>query len=113
MYEYKALITNVVDGDTYDFQIDLGFGITYNDRLRLYGVDTPEVRGVERPQGLAVTEQVKKLIEGKEVLLKSKKWKGKYGRFVAQVMFYTDTEFDPLDLGNYLLNKGMAKKVDY
>ncbi len=48
MYNYNAKITNVVDGDTFDFEIDLGFGITYKNRLRLYGVDTPEVRGSER-----------------------------------------------------------------
>ena len=114
MYEYKALITNVVDGDTYDFVIDLGFGITYKDRLRLYGVDTPEKRGLERPEGLAVTEQVKKLIEGKEVRLISHKWKGKYGRFVAQVMVQQDDiEHPEFDLATYLFNKGMAKKVDY
>ena len=75
----------MVDGDTFDFEIDLGFGITYKDRLRLYGVDTPEVKGKERIEGLQVKRHVIKLIEGKEVKLISHKWKGKYGRFVATV----------------------------
>ena len=113
MYEYKALITRVVDGDTYDFEIDLGFGITYNDRLRLWGVNTPEVRGLERPEGLAVKEQVVKLIEGKEVKLISHKRKGKYGRFVAEVWIWNDFDDIPYNLGNYLVQHNMAKKVDY
>jgi len=113
MYEYKAIITRVIDGDTYDFLIDLGFGITYKDRLRLYGVDTPEVRGVERPQGLAVKEQVIKLILGKEVTLISHKWKGKYGRFIAEVRIWNEFDDIPYDLGNYLVQHNMAKKVDY
>jgi len=114
MYEYKAIITRVVDGDTYDFEIDLGFGIKYNSRLRLYGIDTPEVRGLERPEGLAVKEQVIKLIEGKEVHLRTRKWQGKYGRYIADVMFkaFQEDTFK-LDLAQYLLRHDMAVKVDY
>jgi len=111
MYEYKAKITNVVDGDTYDFEIDLGFGIIYKNRLRLYGVNTPEKRGPEKFEGIAVTEQVKKLIEGKDVTLHTRKFKGKYGRYIADVAFTLDYEL--LDLGRYLLKHDMAEKVNY
>ena len=45
MYEYNCKIRRVVDGDTVDVDIDLGFGIVYaNQRIRLYGIDTPESR---------------------------------------------------------------------
>ena len=44
MYEYKCNITRVVDGDTVDAEIDLGFDIVYKSRVRLYGIDTPESR---------------------------------------------------------------------
>ena len=45
MYEYKAIIKRVVDGDTVDVDIDLGFGVIFaNQRIRLYGIDTPESR---------------------------------------------------------------------
>jgi len=111
MYEYKAKITNVVDGDTYDFEIDLGFGITYKNRLRLYGVDTPEVRGSERKEGLRVKAFVKQLIEGKEVTLTTRKWKGKYGRYIASVLIHDD--FTHPDLADRLVVLKMAKKVDY
>ena len=114
MYNYKAKITNVVDGDTFDFEIDLGFGITYASRLRLYGVDTPEVRGSEREEGLRVKAHVKQLIEGKQVGLTTRKWKGKYGRYIADVYpwGYGD-EYDMWSLSRYLVEKGMARKVDY
>ena len=114
VYEYKAKITNVVDGDTFDFEIDLGFGISYKNRLRLYGVDTPEVRGEERIEGLRVKDHLIKLIEGKDVILKSKKWRGKYGRFIAEVKFrrFTGDVFGT-DLGNYLVTEKMARRVDY
>ena len=44
MYEYKCDITRVVDGDTVDAEIDLGFDIIFKSRIRLYGIDTPESR---------------------------------------------------------------------
>jgi len=112
MYEYKAKITNVVDGDTFDFEIDLGFGITYKNRLRLYGVDTPEVRGSEREEGLRVKDYVKQVIEGKDVLLKTKKWKGKYGRYIAEVIYVNSTDVE-VNLSYVLVDLDMARWVDY
>ena len=44
MYEYNATIRRVVDGDTVDVTLDLGFDILYNSRIRLHGIDTPESR---------------------------------------------------------------------
>ena len=44
MYEYRAIIRRVVDGDTVDITLDLGFDILYNNRIRLLGIDTPESR---------------------------------------------------------------------
>ena len=110
-YEYLATITNVVDGDTFDFEIDLGFGIKYANRLRLYGVDTPEIRGPEKVEGMKVKQHVIGLLFGEEVLLTTKKWKGKYGRYVCSVRFPYHGEME--DLATVLLNLNMAKKVDY
>jgi len=112
MYEYEARITNVVDGDTFDFVIDLGFGITYSSRLRLYGVDTPEVRGEEKKEGLVVKDYVESLFEIQpEVTLRTKKWQGKYGRYVAEVIL--KDHYTHKNLGERLVFMGMAKKVDY
>ena len=73
MYEYKAVITNVVDGDTFDMDIDLGFHIHIHERVRLLNVDTPEKFGDEKELGLFVTSVATNLFLNKEVTIKSEK----------------------------------------
>ena len=92
MYEYKAKIVKIFDGDTVDVDIDLGFGIVLTDeRVRMMGIDTPESRTsdkVEKVFGLAAKERVKKLLE-KDVVLKTfaakdgEDMKGKFGRILG------------------------------
>ncbi|MCK5607713.1 thermonuclease family protein [Candidatus Pacearchaeota archaeon] len=88
MYTYKAIITRVVDGDTFDAEADLGFSIKVNHRFRLEGADTPETwrpkTEAERVHGEKATEFVTNLIEGKEVTLHTSKL-GIYGRYDATV----------------------------
>ena len=73
MYEYKAKILNVVDGDTFDMDIDLGFHIHIHERVRLLGIDTPEKFGEEKPLGLKVKEFATQRFLGKEAVIKSEK----------------------------------------
>lgn len=73
MYEYKAVITNVVDGDTFDMDIDLGFHIHIHERVRLLDIDTPEKFGKEKPLGLIVKQYATDNFLGKEVVIKSEK----------------------------------------
>ena len=114
MYEYKAIITKVIDGDTFDFSIDMGFGLYYTNRLRLFGCDTPEIRGKEREDGLKVKKYVHELLFNKEVILRTHKWKGKYGRYIANVFFHQDkSSFTWTNLSEHLIEKGMAEKVNY
>jgi micrococcal nuclease len=92
MYEYKAKVVKIVDGDTVDVDIDLGFGVTLKDeRVRIMGIDTPESRTsdkVEKVFGLAAKERVKQLIE-KDTVLKTfaakdgEDMKGKFGRILG------------------------------
>ena len=88
MYEYQAIIKRVVDGDTVDIDIDLGFGVMLRDeRVRIMGIDTPESRtrdAVEKVFGLAAKERLKKLL-GKKSVLKCKEYdsKGKFGRILG------------------------------
>ena len=102
-YTYKAHIDRVIDGDTFDVTVDLGFRITTYQRLRLVGVDTPETRGPERPEGLKVKQYVKDLIEGRDLYIKTFKV-GKYGRYICEV-FLDDGE----KLGDHLLARKMAR----
>ena len=99
MYEYKCKILRVVDGDTVDVDIDLGFGVWLrNERVRIMGIDTPESRTsdkVEKLFGLAAKNRVKKMLE-KNVVLKTfaakdgEDMKGKFGRILGD--FYIESE---------------------
>ena len=92
MYEYKCKILRVVDGDTVDVDIDLGFGIVLsNERVRIMGIDTPESRtrdAVEKKFGLASKARLKSLL-GKTGILKTQinkngeDMKGKFGRILG------------------------------
>ena len=92
MYEYNIKkVTKVVDGDTIDVDIDLGFNISYAQRVRLPGIDTPESRTKdlrEKALGLEVKDKIKKAIESsKTVIIKTELPDSteKYGRILGWV----------------------------
>ena len=87
LFRYRAKVAKVVDGDTIDVDIDLGFyTILRNQRIRLKGIDAPEPRGKERFAGLASKAWLKDEIEGKEIeIVTFKNAKGKYGRWLGVV----------------------------
>ena len=90
MYEYRAIIRRVVDGDTVDITLDLGFDILYNNRIRLLGIDTPESRTrdlEEKKLGLAAKERVRELCPvGSTVTVKTTKdGRGKFGRILGEI----------------------------
>ena len=88
MYEYNVSITKVVDGDTVDVDIDLGFGMTYKkQRVRLMGIDTPESRTrdlVEKLFGKASKKHLKELLSEGNITLRSHD-KGKFGRILGEL----------------------------
>lgn len=108
-YHYDALVTDVYDGDTITVDVDLGFGIWMKEqKLRLYGIDTPEVRGEEREEGLIARDYLRDRILGSWVFIKTlKDKKGKYGRWLARV--FVDGE----DINRELVNMGYAAEADY
>ncbi len=92
MYEYRIKkVTNVVDGDTIDVEIDLGFSVSYSQRLRLAGIDTPESRTTDKAEkvlGLEAKEYLKnKVKDAKDVIVKTEKPDSseKYGRILGWV----------------------------
>jgi micrococcal nuclease len=87
MYEYKATVTRVVDGDTVHADIDLGFGIIYRDQvLRLARINAPELKKSEG-RGEASRDHLKLWVEGKEVVIRTTKdRREKYGRYLAEVL---------------------------
>lgn len=91
MYEYKCRIVRVVDGDTVDVDIDLGFGVMLaNERVRIVGIDTPESRTsdpVEKVFGKLAAARVEELLpEGSWHVLRSEEFKGKFGRILGDIV---------------------------
>lgn len=111
-YFYKAKVVSVYDGDTIRADIDLGFGVILsNQSLRLIGIDTPEIRGEEREEGLKVKAFVENEILNKEIWIETEKDKtGKYGRWLATI--WKNPEKIGLSLNDLLLSEGMAEKYD-
>ena len=91
MYQYKAKLVRVVDGDTVDAMIDCGFSTFKKERIRLYGINAPESRTrdkAEKKRGLAAKARLKELIkEGKNkfIVETSIDKKGKYGRLLGRL----------------------------
>lgn len=115
MYEYRCKIKRVVDGDTVDIDIDLGFDVVLaNQRVRLYGIDTPESRTrdkVEKRYGYAAKEYLKSML-GKEGTLKTHKdATGKFGRILGEFIVY-DAETDRYcSVNQLMIDKHLA--VEY
>jgi|TARA_R110000824_G_scaffold397142_1_gene599597 micrococcal nuclease len=92
MYEYTCKVERVVDGDTCDVVLDLGFNILHKCRVRLFGIDTPESRTRdldEKARGILAKNYLKDAIEtGKKVVIqtKLKDSKGKFGRVLGDVV---------------------------
>lgn len=87
MYEYKALVRKVYDGDTVTVDIDLGFDIIVRgQKIRLLRINAPEVRGQERERGLKSRDALRGKIGSKWVTLKTQQdKKGKYGRWLGEI----------------------------
>ena len=111
MYEYFVRkVENVVDGDTIDVLIDLGFDILFASRVRLAGIDTPESRTSDKAEkvlGLEAKEYLKKqLKDAKSVVIRTEKMDSseKYGRILGWV--YIDGESESIN--NKMINDGYA-----
>jgi len=111
MYEYYVKkVENVVDGDTIDVLVDLGFDILFASRVRLAGIDTPESRTkdlAEKALGLESKEYLKKhLKDAKSVVIKTQKMNSteKFGRILGWVYINGDTE----SLNDKMINDGYA-----
>ena len=116
MFEYKAEIKRVVDGDTYDLEVDLGFKIKHTIRVRLAGIDTPEYYKprcpLERAHAEAAILFVEKEIaeEGGSVMIHTSENKGKYGRYIASIHYGDEYQYD---LTMQLVANGFEKQERY
>jgi micrococcal nuclease len=115
MYEYRVKqVLKVVDGDTIDVIIDLGFDVAFTSRVRLAGIDTPESRtknAREKILGLEVKDYLKKALDGAtDIVIRTEKADSseKYGRILGWI--FINRETDSLNL--QLVNKGYAWVYD-
>ena len=112
MYEYGCKVTRVVDGDTIDVDLDLGFDIIYKCRVRLYGIDTPESRTRnkdEKVRGKLAAKFLQDAISnGKNVILQTqlKDSKGKFGRVLASVVV------DEININQQMITNHLAVRYE-
>jgi micrococcal nuclease len=90
MYEYKAKVTDVHDGDTFKATVDLGFSTYAEQTFRMQGINAPELKGNTMQAGIVSRDKLRELIMGKDIIIKSFKPKTslkqeKYGRYLARV----------------------------
>ena len=117
MYEYRATIVKVVDGDTVDVDIDLGFGIVLKDeRVRIMGIDTPESRTRDKVEDLfgeAAKARVKELLKNSTTLKtqinkNGEDMKGKFGRILGDFILGNDDVGTQILLTDTLIKEGHA-----
>jgi len=106
-YCYKAVVERVVDGDTIDVLISLGFNVKIKERLRLSGIDSPETYGVKKESdeyaaGMIAKNRLIELVENKDIIVKTEK-KGKYGRYIAEIFINEQS------VNQILLSEGLVK----
>ena len=118
-YIRRARIVRLVDGDTVDVDLDLGMAITTRQRLRLFGINTPEVRGPEKVAGHAATQHLADLLvqfkhEGEwDIVVKTyKDRRGKFGRYLASLIG-ADQDGNPVDLNMKMVADGHAVVAMY
>lgn len=106
MYQYKAKVLSIYDGDTITVLIQLGFDISFQAKLRLYGINTPEIRTrnkEEKLKGIEARNFLAELIENKEVIIETTKQE-KYGRYLATIFL------GRINVNKLLIKKGFAKE---
>lgn len=101
MYNYPAKCLRVVDGDTIELEVDLGFYVKVRQKFRIYGIDSPELKSEE---GRTAKRRLAEKVEAKDVILDTIKDKQeKYGRYLCVI------RIDGTDIGSWMVAEGLAK----
>ncbi len=114
LYKYLAKVTFVYDGDTCTVDMDLGLNTwVHDEKIRLARINTPELRGDERDQGLKSRDFLRELIAGKEVFIETEKdKKGKYGRYIGEIWLEQSPD-KWINVNDLLVEKGFAEYKEY
>lgn len=115
MHEYKCIILKVVDGDTVDVDIDLGFDVWLrNERVRIKGIDAPETRTrdlAEKEKGFESKTFVEQTLPvGSVQTLKTFGFKGKFGRILGDFVIYDAVTDSEMLMGPVMIREGLASE---
>lgn len=105
-YRYEHVeVLDIYDADTITVIIDLGFNVLTKVKLRLFGINAPEMRGSEKKRGTAARDYLRERLAGQTVALETHKLvhQGKYGRYLAEVYI------DDVNINEELVIKGHAE----
>ena len=106
--DYPSYVTSVYDGDTITVEMDLGMGVSLTEKIRLKGIDAPEMRGSERTEGIKSRDALRKMIFNKRIIIKTEKdKKGKYGRLIGTVYY------NGRNINRWMVSNGYAREVNY
>lgn len=114
LYNYKANVISVYDGDTITVDIDLGLNVFIRDeKLRLNRINAPELKGEDREAGLRSRDFLRDKIDGKEILIRTiKDKKEKYGRYLAEI-YLADINGNFINMNDLLVQEGFAVYKEY
>ena len=118
MYNYKIKLDRVIDGDTVDAYIDLGFDISVKKRIMFMGINTPESRTrdlEEKARGLAAKDRLKVILEGAKTIQLCSRGVGKYGRCLGELHIdFLDgkTCLTLVNVNELLIKEGHAVEYD-
>jgi micrococcal nuclease len=112
-YYYRAVVISVYDGDTCTVDIDLGLNTWIrNEKLRLYRINAPELRGNEKQKGLTARDFLRNKIDQKEIMIHTfKDKKGKYGRYLADIWLKEMDEW--VNINDLMVSSGHAEYKEY
>lgn len=105
-YLRNAKVTNIVDGDTFDCEVDLGFGVKIKDRFRVIGIDAPEKFGITQSAGLKSKKYLVDNLLNKNIVLRSNRLDG-FRRYLADV-YITNADGSQSKLADVMVKSGLA-----
>ena len=113
LYVYKAFVNKVYDGDTITVDIDLGLKtFVHDEKIRLFGINAPEMRGKEKPKGTVSRDFLREQILNKEILIQTVEDKrGKFGRYLGVIWLKRGDRH--INVNELLVRKGYAVKKEY
>lgn len=110
LYHYPFYLSRVIDGDTIVGSIDLGFNVFLQDKhIRLININTPEIRGNEKEQGLQAKSFVENALYNSSIIINSHSFDS-FGRCLAEVFYLRDVNW--VSLNDELLNLNLATKYE-